>query len=54
MNLNALIEKYQTLLPWNLSRTKCFVSMILEMIVSGSVQQHKTSDLKIEFSVSLM
>ena len=43
MDLNALLERYQTLLPWNLSRTKCFVNMILGMISSGSVQQHKTA-----------
>ena len=43
MDLTALLERYQTLLPWNLARTKCFVSMILGMISSGSVQQHKTA-----------
>jgi len=43
MDLAALLERYQTLLPWNLARTKCFVSMILGMIASGSVQQHKTA-----------
>ena len=43
MDLAALLERYQTLLPWNLARTKCFVSMILGMITSGSVQQHKTA-----------
>lgn len=43
MDLAALLLKYQTLLPWNLARTKCFVSMILGMITSGSVQQHKTA-----------
>lgn len=43
MDLNALLKRYQTLLPWNLSRTKCFVNMILGMIASGSVQQHKTA-----------
>lgn len=43
MDLTALLERYQTLLPWNLARTKCFVNMILGMIASGSVQQHKTA-----------
>ena len=43
MDLAALLKRYQTLLPWNLARTKCFVSMILGMIASGSVQQHKTA-----------
>lgn len=43
MDLAALLERYQSLLPWNLARTKCFVSMILGMITSGSVQQHKTA-----------
>lgn len=43
MDLTALLERYQTLLPWNLARTKCFVSMILGTIASGSVQQHKTA-----------
>jgi hypothetical protein len=43
MDLAALLERYQTLLPWNLARTKCFVNMILGMIASGSVQQHKTA-----------
>ncbi len=26
MDLAALLKRYQTLLPWNLARTKCFVS----------------------------
>ena len=43
MNLTALLNHYQTPLSWNLARTKCFVSMILGMIASGSVQQHKTA-----------
>jgi hypothetical protein len=43
MDFSALLERYQTLLPWNLARTKCFVSMIVGMIASGSVQQHKTA-----------
>jgi len=43
MDLNALLERYQTLLPWHLARTKCFVSMILGVISSGSVQQHKAA-----------
>jgi hypothetical protein len=43
MDLSALLDHYQTLLPWNLARTKCFVNMILGLIASGSVQQHKTS-----------
>lgn len=43
MDLNALLKRYQTLFPWNLARTKCFVSMILGVISSGSVQQHKTA-----------
>src|ERR1041384_4375354 len=40
MDLNSLLEKYQSLLPWNLTRTKCFVSMIIGVISSGSIQQH--------------
>lgn len=43
MDLAALLERYQTLLPWNLARTKCFVNMILGVIASGSVQQHKSA-----------
>src|SRR5579871_3889902 len=43
MDLQALLKKYQSLLPWNLARTKCFVNMILGVIASGSVQQHKAS-----------
>jgi hypothetical protein len=43
MDLTTLLERYQTLFPWNLARTKFFVSMILGMIASGSVQQHKTA-----------
>lgn len=43
MDLQPLLESYQSLLPWNLARTKCFVSMILGVIASGSVQQHKAS-----------
>jgi hypothetical protein len=41
MDLFLLLERYQTLLPWNLARTKCFVNIILGMIASGSAQQHK-------------
>lgn len=41
MQLNPLLESYQSLLTWNLSRTKCFVSMVYGLILSGSVQQHK-------------
>ena len=43
MNHNALLKTYTTLLPWNLARRKCFVNMILGMMSSGSVQQHKTA-----------
>lgn len=43
MDLNTLLDRYQTLFSWNLSRTKCFVGMILGLIASGSVQQHKTA-----------
>lgn len=43
MNPNTFLEKYQILLPWNLARTKCFVNMILGVIASGSVHQHKTA-----------
>jgi hypothetical protein len=43
MEFNTLLERYKTLLPWNLARTKCFVGMILGMVSSGSVQQHKTA-----------
>lgn len=43
MDRNTLFERYQTLLSWNLARTKCFVSMIIGLIASGSVQQHKTA-----------
>jgi Transposase DDE domain len=43
MNHNTLLKTYTTLLPWNLARRKCFVSMILGMVSSGSVQQHKTA-----------
>lgn len=32
MDLYALLERYQTLLPWNLARTKCFVTMILSLL----------------------
>ena len=43
MKSNTLLETYTTLLSWNLARTKCFVGMILGMVSSGSVQQHKTA-----------
>jgi hypothetical protein len=33
MNLNTLLEKYQTLLPWNLARTKCFVNIYAQAIL---------------------
>ncbi len=35
MDLNTLLDRYQTLLSWNLARTKCFVSMIIGLIASG-------------------
>ena len=43
MPYHSLLTAYKSLLPWNLSRTKCFVSMVLGVIISGSVQQHKMS-----------
>jgi hypothetical protein len=43
MDLNTLLTHYQSLLPWNRSRLKCFVQMILGVIISSSVQQHKCS-----------
>lgn len=53
MPYHSLLTAYKSLLPWNLSRTKCFVSMVLGLIISGSVQQHKmalgfTEDCKSE------
>jgi len=41
MQLNPLLASYKSSLNWNLSRTKCFVSMVSGLILSGSVQQHK-------------
>jgi len=41
MQLNPLLASYNSLLNWNISRTKCFVSMVSGLILSGSVQQHK-------------
>ena len=43
MDLNILLSQYQSLLPWNKSRLKCFIQMILGLIISSSVQQHKCS-----------
>ncbi len=53
MPYHSLLTAYKSLLPWNLSRTKCFVNMVLGVIISGSVQQHKmalgfTEDCKSE------
>ena len=41
MQINPLLANYQILFNWNLSRAKCFVSMVSGLILSGSVQQHK-------------
>ena len=41
MDLNALLNQYKSLLPWNLARLKCFVQIILGLIISSNVQQHK-------------
>ena len=41
MHFNALLKTYTTLLPWNLARRNLFISMILGLMSSGSVQQHK-------------
>lgn len=41
MDETTLLETYKTLLPWNLARIKCFVNMILGVLASGSIQQHK-------------
>lgn len=43
MELNTLLERYSTLFDWNLARVKCFTQMILGLIVSANVQQHKCS-----------
>ena len=43
MELNTLLDKYQTLFTGNLARIKCFTQMILGLIISGNVQQHKCS-----------
>jgi hypothetical protein len=43
MDLNALLSQYQTLFPWNLARLKCFVQIILGLIIASNVQQHKCS-----------
>jgi hypothetical protein len=41
MHFNTLLKTYTTLLPWNLARRNLFISMILGLMSSGSVQQHK-------------
>jgi hypothetical protein len=41
MSLNAFLNQYKSLLPWNLARLKCFMQMILGLIASSSVQQHQ-------------
>ena len=43
MELNTLLKRYETLLSGNLARIKCFSQMILGLIISGNVQQHKCS-----------
>jgi len=41
MRPSSLLEDFGHLLPWNLARRRCFVSMIFGVFLSGSVQQHK-------------
>lgn len=41
MHPSTLLEDFGNLLPWNLSRRRCFVSMIFGVFTSASVQQHK-------------
>lgn len=41
MRPSTLLEDFGNLLPWNLSRRRCFVSMIFGVFTSASVQQHK-------------
>lgn len=41
MEINALYKIYETLLPWNLARIKCYLQMVCGMIMSHSVQQHQ-------------
>jgi len=41
MHPSTLLEGFGNLLPWNLSRRRCFVSMIFGVFTSASVQQHK-------------
>jgi hypothetical protein len=43
MYFNTPLETYTTLFRWNLARRKYFVSMILGIVSSGSVKQHKTA-----------
>ena len=41
MHPTPLLEDLKNLLPWNLARLHCFVSMIFGVLTSGSVQQHQ-------------
>lgn len=41
MRPSTLLEDFGNLLPWNLARRRCFVSMIFGVFTSASVQQHK-------------
>ena len=43
MEINTLLNAYQNLFNWNLARIKCFTQMILGLLISGNVQQHKCS-----------
>ncbi|HQS84791.1 MAG: hypothetical protein B7Y25_07705 [Alphaproteobacteria bacterium 16-39-46] len=43
MQINTLLKRYQTLFGGNLARIKCFTQLILGVIISGNVQQHKCS-----------
>lgn len=43
MELNTLLKRYETLFSGNLARIKCFTQMILGLIISGNIQQHKCS-----------
>lgn len=43
MNINDFLDRYLNILKWNKSRADCFAQMILGVILSSNVQQHKCS-----------
>lgn len=50
-NLNTPLHHYKSLLPWNLARIRCFVQIILGVIIASNVQLRIPMNLNKDFDL---